>query len=63
MICPRCGEDRATYTLSVDFVSMSTYGLKIKKSFYICPQCHRELLTEVTKNMRGTDADSDARVQ
>ena len=62
MRCPRCGEDKATYTWSVDFVSMSAYGLKIKKSFCVCPQCHRELLTEVTQNMRVNDADSDTGV-
>ena len=62
MNCPRCGEDRATYSLSVDFISMSPYGLKIKKSFYICPQCHRELLDEATKGLRLNNADSDARV-
>jgi len=62
MICPRCGGDGATYTLSVNFVSMNPYGLRIKKSFYICPQCHRELLEDTTKNMRANNADSDARV-
>ena len=61
MICPRCGEDNATYTLSVDFISMSVYGLQIKKSFNVCPKCHRELLMEF-QGVKGRD-NSDTKLQ